>query len=193
MEPIKKIIKVRKYKVGYEVRTELISGEMYGGGDFEIVSAYTDTGDYIGDSIRAYRLYKKGIRPMKIDSTYKVCSIGFCDKELKWYGYSHRAIYGFGVGSKVEKGDCGYKPSNRDEFLEGLEMWYSDEMYKNLKLSSEPLGVRVYHEIHQKGTGKIFTFNELEAYPDVWGRGEWVAKNLDDAREMAIDFARGVS
>lgn len=33
-------------------------------------------------------------------------SIGFSEKEQKWYGWSHRAIYGFGVGHVVEDGDC---------------------------------------------------------------------------------------
>ena len=27
----------------------------------------------------------------------------------KWYGWSHRAVYGFGIGDKVKKGDSGYK------------------------------------------------------------------------------------
>lgn len=26
----------------------------------------------------------------------------------KWYGWSHRAVYGFGIGDKVKKGDCTY-------------------------------------------------------------------------------------
>lgn len=26
----------------------------------------------------------------------------------KWYGWSHRAMYGFGIGDKVKKGDCAY-------------------------------------------------------------------------------------
>lgn len=26
----------------------------------------------------------------------------------KWYGWSHRAVYGFGIGDKVKKGDCAY-------------------------------------------------------------------------------------
>jgi len=60
-------------------------------------------------------------------------SIGFSEKEQKWYGWSHRAIYGFGIGSKVKKGDCGYK-------------------------------------------GKA-----------------WTAKTLDDAKQMAKDFADAVS
>ena len=67
-----------------------------------------------------------------ITKVYK-SSIGFSEKEQKWYGWSHRAIYGFGVGSKVKKGDCGYK-------------------------------------------GKT-----------------WTAKTLDDAKQMAKDFADGVS
>lgn len=67
-----------------------------------------------------------------ISKVYKD-SIGFSEKEQKWYGWSHRAIYGFGIGSKVKKGDCGYK-------------------------------------------GKA-----------------WTAKTLDDAKQMAKDFADGVS
>jgi hypothetical protein len=26
----------------------------------------------------------------------------------KWYGWSHRAVYGFGIGDKVKTGDCAY-------------------------------------------------------------------------------------
>lgn len=34
------------------------------------------------------------------------CYAKGCDG--KWYGWSHRAIYGFKVGDKVKKGDCAY-------------------------------------------------------------------------------------
>ena len=27
---------------------------------------------------------------------------------------------------------------------------------------------------------------------ETWGHGAWVAKDLDDARQMAVDFAEGV-
>lgn len=33
--------------------------------------------------------------------------IGFSEKECKWYGWSHRAIYGFKVGDKCKQGDLG--------------------------------------------------------------------------------------
>lgn len=38
----------------------------------------------------------------------EVPQIGFSETEQKWYGWSHRAIYGFGIGSEVKKGAAGY-------------------------------------------------------------------------------------
>ena len=49
-------------------------------------------------------LEKKGIKRVGEGN------IGFCEKEQKWYGWSHRAIYGFGVGSKITKDSAAYKP-----------------------------------------------------------------------------------
>jgi len=61
--------------------------------------------------------------------------VGFSPKENKWYGWSHRAIYGFTIGSTCIKGST----------------HYTEE------------------------------------------RGEWVAKTMEDAKQMAIDFHRGCS
>ena len=44
---------------------------------------------------------KHGIVPEKISNNHNVCSIGYSDKEKKWYGWSHRSICGFGVGDKI--------------------------------------------------------------------------------------------
>jgi len=94
-----KVLKVRKYRVGYEVRVELVKGIV-------MKSAYNEKGEYIGSPKFARYLYKRGIKPEKIDPRNNVCSIGFCEKEQKWYGWSHRAIYGFGIGCIVKEGDC---------------------------------------------------------------------------------------
>ena len=51
---------------------------------------------------------KHGIKKETLPGN-NVPSIGFSETEQKWYGWSHRAIYGFGVGSKVKKGHAGYK------------------------------------------------------------------------------------
>ena len=61
----------------------------------------------IGDPKTAYFLIvKRGIKPEKISPDMNVCSVGFCETEQKWYGWSHRAIYGFGIGDVVTEGDC---------------------------------------------------------------------------------------
>lgn len=44
-------------------------------------------------------LKKHGIKTVGEDS------IGFSEDEQKWYGWSHRAIYGFGIGYEVKEGD----------------------------------------------------------------------------------------
>ena len=115
-----KVLQVRRYAAGYEVRKELISGKEAGGGkDFIMKSAYNQNGDYIGNSLEAYQLCKKReIRPEKADPSHRVCSIGFCAREQRWYGWSHRAIYGFGIGDKVKEGDCCASSGWIDEYLQ---------------------------------------------------------------------------
>lgn len=98
------ILKVRRYRAGYEVRTEMVGSE--GNPAIEMRNAYTSDGHYIGDPRWAYRLAKRGIVPELRTPTNNVCSIGFCEKEQKWYGWSHRAIWGFGVGYVVKDGDA---------------------------------------------------------------------------------------
>lgn len=81
-------------------------------------------------------LMKHGIEKLQChDKSGNTASIGFGSKENKWYGWSHRAVYGFGIGSIVKKGCCGYEAE----------------------------------------------------------RGEWTAETLDDAKQMACDFAESIS
>lgn len=134
------VLGVRKYKVGYEVREELhdtsFRAEVLSEGDGDgkdteellkalntdatvlVKSAYTPTGDYIGDKRRAHFLItKKGIKPEKMSPSSNVCSIGFCEREQKWYGWSHRAIFGFRVGDVVKEGDCTNSSGWTEEYL----------------------------------------------------------------------------
>ena len=118
MDTLIEVLKVRNYKVGYQVRTERHSV----GDDHEEVVvkfAYTVPGDdYVGDSVWAHRVFKRGIKPEKVDPSHNICSIGFCEREQKWYGWSHRAIYGFGIGDIVKKGDCAASSGWTDEWLQ---------------------------------------------------------------------------
>ena len=52
---------------------------------------------------------KHGIKELHSLSKSNVPQIGFSEDEQKWYGWSHRAIFGFGVGDSVKKGCCGYE------------------------------------------------------------------------------------
>ena len=61
----------------------------------------------IGDTKDAeFLAVTKGLRQLQPRSggPGKVCSIGFCPGDGKWYGWSHRAIYGFGGGDKIFDG-----------------------------------------------------------------------------------------
>ncbi len=114
---------IRRYKAGYEVRTELINGNEYGCADFFIKSAYTSDGQYIGDPKWAYRLAKRGISPEKSKPSNNVCSIGFSAQEQKWYGWSHRVIAGFGIGDEVDSPDqlCASSGWTKEYLLEHPE------------------------------------------------------------------------
>jgi hypothetical protein len=43
--------------------------------------------------------------------------LGFSPTEGKWYGWSHRAIYGFEIGSKIVRGHWAYMAGNKLDFL----------------------------------------------------------------------------
>lgn len=96
----------RTYKSrGYYVATEKTKHGMGPKGDYyEIRSAYTLNGDYIGGPKTAYFLtVKRGIAPELISKDTNVCSVGYCEKEDKWYGWSHRAISGFPTREEAVK------------------------------------------------------------------------------------------
>lgn len=48
----------------------------------------------------------EGYCDYKKDDKSDVACIGFSEKEQKWYGWSHRAIFGFGIGFVVTEGSC---------------------------------------------------------------------------------------
>lgn len=69
------------------------------------LSAYDES--YIGGEDTYNELVKKRglILIQKCTPSGYSASIGYCPKENKWYGWSHRAIYGFTIGDEVHRGD----------------------------------------------------------------------------------------
>jgi hypothetical protein len=159
-----KVVKTRRYKIGYEVRRELLSFEEAGETEGVVLrSAYTvPEGYYIGSSRDAHRLMvRRGLRqlqprmPQNEESNGgrgRTCCIGFQPEEQKWYGWSHRAIYGFGIGSKVDSADHLCATSG------WTEKWLAEHPEDDVRL---PVG--------------------------------FVAKTLEDAKMMATVFASAVN
>lgn len=179
----------------------------------EMQVAYTKEGYYVGDKQQAEFLIRKGITSQvqpRGDGT--TCVVGFCPDELKWYGWSHRAIYGFGIGSAVRQGDCAFSPSCPEEVEQAmLEFWDLVDPYAWRECENETvvcknrlfrsvqtrqdgvLGWLVAYDTIFIGADRHSVNTYFSPYPKVWGRGAWTAKTIEDAKQMAIDFAEGVS
>jgi len=130
--PIRKILSEKVYNVPvtYIVREEVIDGDDFGGGDVTMKSAYTVNGNYIGDPKDAkYFCTEMGIHPEKSDPAHSVCSVGFQPKEQKWYGWSHRAISGYGVGDTIEDHDL-EDGTGEKIFSQGHELQTLEECYQ---------------------------------------------------------------
>lgn len=144
--------------------------------------------------------------------------VGFSPKDNKWYGWSHRAIFGFEVGSTCKKGDCHYVPETPEKLIDDHANFFKefgeDEIkYKRNECHILPdrSGIRILPmplEIQMTTVDNIGSIldgeidledcevvdiNKDSFYTIKCGRGEWVAKTMEDAKQMAIDFNEGVS
>lgn len=126
--------------------------------------------------------------------------VGFSKKDNKWYGWSHRAIYGFTIGSTCKKGDVHYRGSNLDELEEDAVRFWTDEYHTNVRCEGvvEKNGDR-YFVIKWEYTDDVPNINlrgkteTQHSYIGEFGKGEWVAETMEDAKQMAMDFCKGVS
>jgi hypothetical protein len=177
---------------GYFYRVERVTHHMADGNNpvTDIKAYYALDGTYIGNRKTAmYLLKKKGIRHFeKRTKTSDGASIGYNPNEKKWYGWSHRAIFGFTIGSTCKIGDAHFNPSNEKEFIESLQDWHSDDPDIIISRAESQFG-REGMIVSRKGS-KLSTF---EAFPKEWGKGKWTARTLEDAKQMAKDFAESVS
>lgn len=157
-------------------------------------------GSYIGEPDFAEKLHEMGVAAQGRNGQDQVASIGFCEREQKWYGWSHRAMFRFGIGSKVSKGDCAYVPTDWDDLIEDAVLFWTEEYHEDVK------GARSEDEQGRPCVAVTWRYSQTvpneklrdkiggaSIYPpEVWGRGEWTAKTLEDAKQMAEDFAEGV-
>lgn len=144
-------------------------------------------------------LLHHGIRPELAAPEDRACSVGR-GRDGRWYGWSHRAAGSFGIGDRVTPGHVAYVPSNSADFLLQCVKFWSSDTHLNIRGEGGShegrAGVWVHwtysdsvlNESIRGNPGRVF--NE---HPDQWGRGTWTATTDEDARQMACDFASGVS
>jgi len=121
--------------------------------------------------------------------------VGFSPEENKWYGWSHRAIFGFTIGSECKKGNCHYVGSSIDEQKEDAILFWTDDDHINVRSEGviekgEDKFFDIAWDYTDKSNGNI---GGTHHFITPLGRGEWTAKTLDDAKLMAVDFNEGVS
>lgn len=127
--------------------------------------------------------------------------LGFNSKEQKFYGWSQRAIFGFGIGSKVSEGDVAYRPGTTEGIIADTNRFWEDKYHEWTLTTIE------YSEYEKKDMLRTrWKYSDLVPNKElrqktsvVWteipelGKGEWTAKTLEDAKQMANDFREGVS
>ena len=207
---MKKQIRISAKKLQEYIDSETVVRKTEGFGLEESPDSYLSKIDnsyinFVGNE-KDFKVYlKRGIKQLQSRVGGKTTCLGFNEEEQKWYGWSHRAMFGFGVGSECKKGSCGYSAGNRNDFAEENLKWYGDtdmaETYKEnatVKEHTEKgvLGVLVKYNYNNKVPNKSYRgkiSSEFEPYPETWGKGEWTAKTLEEAKMMAEEFAEGVS
>lgn len=100
-------LKVAKTYIGDDEKNSIV-----------MVTVETLDGKYVGDLESAKFYFDKGILPETDFRNNPVVSIGKSYIDGKWYGWSHRAMYGFQIGDVVKEGDLTASSGLINEYLE---------------------------------------------------------------------------
>lgn len=113
--PAKTIRTMRRFRHFDLVELEWDDSDYGGTGALRMEVYLNKNGDYVSGRHRGKRcgivkaIAKRGIAPELRDDQKRVCSIGKGD-DGKWYGWSHRAMCGFGPGDRLY--EEGWKPED---------------------------------------------------------------------------------
>lgn len=144
-------------------------------------------------------------------------NLGWSESQQKWYGWSDRAIFGFGRGDTVKKGDIAYIADTPEGLIEQRAEFFGDisaeratQARAECQILPDRSGIRILHaplfipmaDSLEEALDHIDAGTSPEEMADVTadavtvqkcGRGAWTARTLEDARQMALDFAAGVA
>lgn len=104
-----------------------------------------------------------------------------------WRAFDNETILAtFQIGSTCKKGDIHFVPSNEQEFIEQeVEFW----KWKGFEIEAVNIGSIGIELVMTLANGQ----SKKKAYhlaksPQSYGRGEWTAETLEDAKQMCIDY-----
>ena len=82
------------------------------------------------------RFIRKGIKPELALPDDEICTIGFCEKDQKWYGWIFQKTCGFGIGDIVKKGSsmAYYKANTICGDLNALPIGFKAETLEDCRL-----------------------------------------------------------
>lgn len=130
---------------------------------------------------------------------YLPACIGFSEKNQKWFGWTHRAWVEYTIGSSVKKGQAAYKPVDKEEYENNmLEILTGGGSHiDNAHIEHRTDGcfdiVGTYSANHPNKNYRGTEYRTKCGYlMRGFGKGEWTAKTMEDAKEMALDFIEGM-
>ena len=129
-----KILSEKVLKAGYRIETVLVDNLPYMGkpmknyaqmrGRWTIIRrAMTNIGGhYIGEASWGHRIFvKRGLDDVQPQAEGQTCCVGFDVVKMEWYGWSHRAMVGFGIGDKIFDVDWKPKKSTTEEEMDKIK------------------------------------------------------------------------
>ena len=106
-----------------------------------------------------------------------------------WRAFDNETILAtFKIGSTCKKGDIHFVPSNRKELFEQEVLYWDKHGFEveSWQKCNETGGINFVLSIKNGQFKKPVEY--LAKPPKSYGRGEWTAETLDDAKQMCIDY-----
>lgn len=180
------IVLTENYGKDFIYVIERAAGESDKGAEF--IGFYTRDGNYVTSARSTVDFIRANDLQLHCDERLfrpDIALIGYSEKENAWFGITSASatfVSKFTVGDVIVKGMPGYIPSNESEYVESvLETLTPAPVGKiTVNVCSEcgVRGVRIQAENHDR----------FFPMPVVFGKGEWTAETIEDAKQMAIDY-----
>ena len=106
-----------------------------------------------------------------------------------WRAFNNETILAtFQIGSTCKKGDIHFVPSNRKELFEQEVLYWDKHGFEveSWQKCNETGGINFVLSIKNGQFKKPVEY--LAKPPKSYGRGEWTAETLEDAKQMCIDY-----